>query len=380
MIASHPSLDKTGFRFGKPVGTFSPVSPPAAVLLLATGALLLAAALLAAARLAGARGRLPRALRPLLGAVPDALGDAALLLEPKGTIAAANAAAGRLAGVPSAQLSGVSAAAIFGEDLAILQRGTARGPGAGAIAVASAAGWVRVRAVVARVSARPPLDLAVLRPERAPVRPPPLPVAAPPPPRRAEGRADLAAVSAALRTPVCRAATAASMLRLLLPDGVRAHDELDRLDAALRDLEVRLAALASAGASGSGATRALDVAALVGELLALPGPVRIRAALAPARALADEARLRTALREVLRAATEALPSGAELVVSVRARGASAIVELASAALAPDGGVAAIARALLGPEGGRVEVEAVPGRGALCRIVLPAAPHAALRPA
>jgi signal transduction histidine kinase len=347
------------------------VSPPAAVLLLAMGALLLAAALLGAALLAGRRGRLPRALRPLLGAVPDALGDAALLLEPKGTIAAANAAAGRLAGVPPARLSGVSAAAVFGKDLAILQRGTTRGPGAGAIAVASAAGSVRVRAVVARVSARPPLDLAVLRPEPGPVRPPPLPAVAPPPPRRAEGRAegraDLAAVSAALRTPVCRAATAASMLRLLLPDGVRARDELDRLDAAVRDLEVRLAALASAGASGSDATRAVDVAALVGELLALPGPVRIRAALAPARALADEARLRTALREVLRAAAEALPSGAELVVSVGARGPSAIVELAPAALATDGGVAAIARALLGPEGGRVEVEAVPS---LCRVVLP----------
>ncbi|WP_248356905.1 ATP-binding protein [Anaeromyxobacter oryzae] len=348
----------------------------AAVLALAAGGMLVAALLAVAHR------RLPRALRPLLGAVPDALGDAALLLDPRGVIAAANAAAGRLAGAPPATLAGASASTLFGADLSVLQRDAARGPAAGTIALAGGGVPARARAVVVRVSARPPLDLAVLRPEPA-ARPPPLPVMAPPPPppRRAEGHADLGAVSAALRPPLSRAATAASMLRLLLTDGARAHDELDRLEAALRDLEGRVGALAAAGASGPGATRVLDLAALVRELLAAPtGPVRIRAALVPARALADEGRLRAALREVLRAAAEALPAGGELAVSVQPRGASAVLELASAALAADGGVAAIARALLGPEGGRVEVESVPGRGALCRIALPSAPRAALRPA
>jgi signal transduction histidine kinase len=353
------------------------VSPTAAVLALAALGVLAGVAFLAMSR-----RRLPRALRPLLGAVPDALGDAALLLDREGRIAAANAGAGRLAGVAPARLAGRSAAAVFGGDLEILQRGTGRGPGAGTIALAAVAGAPRARAVVVRVSDRPPLDLAVLRPEPAPPRPPPVPVYAPPPPpsRRAEAHADLGAVSAALREPARRAATAASMLRLLLGGPGASGDELDRLDAALGDLERRLGALAAAGARGPGATRPVDLAAIVRELLAAPAPglVRIRAALAPARALADEGRLRAALREVVRAALEALPSGGELCVSVLPRAGSAIVELASSSAA-DAGVAAIARALLGPEGGRVEVEAVPGRGSVCRISLPSAPHGVPEP-
>jgi signal transduction histidine kinase len=356
------------------------VLPGAAVLALVVGALL-------AGVLLGRRAaRVPRAVRPLLGAVPDALGDAAMLLDGGGRVVAANAAAGRLARAPPARLAGARIEALLGPDLAALRQGVALGPASARLVVRGGAGPpVGARAVMARVSTRPPLDLAVIRPDPPP-GPPPLPRPPPLAPEAEDGsaaqaRAALAAMGAALREPTARASTAASMLRLLLPAAGPVGKELDRLEGALATLEQRLAAIGG-GAGPLEAPRVLDLAALVQELLAGRGraAIRIRAALAPARTRADEGRVRGALSEVLAAALAGLPAGGELAVRVEPRGAAALVELSSPAAGADPERAAIARALLGPEGGRVDVEAVPGRGSRWRIALPIATAAAIAPA
>jgi hypothetical protein len=377
-------LHKTGWRHGKRVGTLRAVQAFAAALALGTLALVALGAFLAA-RL-GRRARGPD-VQALLGTAAEALGDAALLLDPGGVVLGGNAEAARLAGVPPERLAGSRASVLLGGELATLQAAARRAPGAALVTLQTAAGTVRARALVVPVGGRPARDVAILRRERAELRPPPLPLPGPPPapPRRAEAHADLAAVGAALREPAGRAATALAMLRLLLPPSPgRTDEELARLEAALADLERRLGALAAAGAAGAGRPRDVDLAALVRELLGgiatAPG-IQLRSALRPARALADEGRVRAALREVLRVAAEALPAGGELAIAVAQAGASAAVELSSTSA---GGVeraaAAVARALLGPEGGRVEVEVLPGRGPRCRITLPAARTPAIEPA
>lgn len=371
------------------MASFPPVQLDAAALAFGAGALLaLAGAVLIAAR--RSRAALSPAARALLATVPEGLGDAALLLDMDGFVVAGNAEAARLAGVPAGRLAGVRAAAVLGEDVAILQRGAGRGPSSARVTLRTAGGAWRARAVVARVSSRPPRDLAVLRvepPEPAAPQPPPLPIATPPPtpPARSAARVDLAAVSAALREPAGRAATAASMLRLLAPSlPARTESELARLEAALGDLERRLAALAAAASGGRGEPCAVDLAALVAEAVAgLPGSaVRLRTALSPALALVDATRLRAALREILRAAVHALPAGGEVAITVAPRWPHATVEIASpgGGGAGEGSAAAVARALLGPEGGRVDVEVIPGRGRLCRIAFPAVRAAATTPA
>jgi signal transduction histidine kinase len=372
--ASSP-LHKTGFRESKRVGSFPSVLAALAALALSAGALALVVAALLAVRRARAV-----AARPLASALPDLLGDAALLLDRNGRIVTANAPARALLDAPATgALEGVSAAALVLE-IEGLRRGLARGPAGAEVTVRRGAAAARARVALVRVGRRPVRDLLVLRVEHAAERPPPLPIALPPPVpgARLDGHADLAAVSAALRDPLARAATATAMIRLLaaaLPP--RPAEELARLEAALGELEGRLGALAAAGDAGAGRPRAVDLAAVIEDLLAgltAPAEVRIRRALLPARAVADEARLRAALRAVLRAAVQALPAGGELLVSVAPRGASVLVEVASpgVAAAAAGGAVALARALLGPEGARVEHEAVPGRGRLFRIALPAA--------
>lgn len=344
-------------------------------------------ALLAGVLLGRRAARVPRAIRPLLGAVPDALGDAAFLLDGGGRVVAANAAAGRLARAPSARLAGARIEALLGPDLAALRQGVALGPASARLVLRVGAGPpVGARAVVARVSTRPPRDLAVIRPDPPP-GPPPLPRRAPLAPEAEDGsaaqaRAALAAMGTALREPAARASTAASMLRLLLPGAGPEGKELDRLEGALATLEQRLAAIRGSGAGPLDRPRVLDLAALVQELLAGRGraAIRIRAALAPARTRADEGRVRGALSEVLAAALAGLPAGGELAVRVEPRGAAAVVELSSPAAGADPERAAIAQALLGQEGGRVDVEDVPGRGSRWRIALPIAPAAAIAPA
>jgi signal transduction histidine kinase len=185
---------------------------------------------------------------------------------------------------------------------------------------------------------------------------------------------DLAALGAALERPVRQAATAAGLLRLTLPAAAVSR-ELQRVESALEEIERRIHSFQTAGA-GSQEAASVDLAALVGDLLggSPAWRARLRPQLAPARAWVDAARVRAAVCEVLRAAAEDAPSGGEVVVRVGVHSGAAVLELGSAAPAAVGQAAALARALLASEGGEVELEAVPGRGGLCRISLPAAGH------
>jgi signal transduction histidine kinase len=147
--------------------------------------------------------------------------------------------------------------------------------------------------------------------------------------------------------------------------------EIARLEEALAEAEQGLAALAP---DGAGRRRPVEVAALLADLLRtmeLPPGVAVRRTLAPGLVVADEARLRRALAEVLREAAAAMPSGGELSVGVARRGADLVVEVVDtgARAAADG--ATLARALLVEQGGRLEQVPVPGRGTVCRIALPA---------
>lgn len=352
------------------MGTFTPVG--AAVLALAAGIALAGAALFAAWR---ARAR---AVPPAVLAAAEALGDAVLVVDRAGRVAAAGAGTARLAGVAPRRLLGLPADRLLGEDVAVLLHDARRG---------SAAGDVRLpgsgEARVARGAAAPlgrGRVLLVLR-ARGVSRPPPLPVDVPPPPppRRAVAHAELAAIAGALREPARRAGTAAALLRLLWPPGARGEGDLARLEEALGELERRIAAVAAAGGEGAGFTRLVDVAAIAAEVAAapLPGGARVRATLAPATATCEEARLRGALREMLRAAAR---PGAPVDLDVRCRGAVVVVEVASRALPADE-VAALARALLGAEGGDVHVDVLPTGGGVCRLSLPrgAPAHAAEHP-
>ncbi|MFY3746724.1 hypothetical protein ACOQFB_22680 [Anaeromyxobacter sp. Red801] len=359
------------------MGNFAPVQPGQTALAIGAGTLAVLAVTLLALLLRTRRPGVPAEARALLAQVPGALGDAALLLDPEGFVVAGNAEAAALAGLAPDRLRGAKASVILGEDLAVLQRGAARGPSAARVQLRTRGGAAAARAVVVRVSSRPPRDLAVLRPEPALPRPTPPPL---PPARPGAGAcsADLGAIAAALREPLARASTAASMLRLLAPRLALGAGELARLEGALGDLERRLGALGAS--SGGSAARPVDLAAALGELAAqLPPGVRVRATLEPAPVLADEARLRAMLRELLRAMCEALPAGGELTATVAVRRGAAVLELGRAGGrgAGEAGAAALARAALGPEGARVEEETAPGRGRVLRLVLPlAAPPAA----
>ncbi|HEY6101434.1 MAG TPA: hypothetical protein VIW03_18495, partial [Anaeromyxobacter sp.] len=283
-----------------------------------------------------------------------------------GRVVQANEAAARVAGLPVASLLGREASALGG-DLPLLLRGLARGPASGVVTVVGAAAPVRARAAAVRAGRRPAFDVVVLRPH-PPARPPPLPRES----GRGDGGAAARAISAALREPLSRAQRAISLLRLALPAvPALAAREIARLEEALADAERGLAAVAPEGA---GRRRPVEVAALVADLLRtieLPPGVSVRRALAPGLVVADEARLRRALAEVLREAAAAMPSGGELSVGVARRGADLVVEVVDtgARAAADG--ATLARALLVEQGGRLEQVPVPGRGTVCRIALPA---------
>lgn len=335
-----------------------------AALALAGGAALLLCGLALARR---ALRRLPAGTDALLLNVPDALGDAAFLLNAEGRVVACSTLAA--ARFPPAGHRGRRIDELLGEQASVLRRGLARGPATGRLDV----GGNAAQAVLVRVSARPVRELLVVRLEPG-LRPPPLPapVAGPTPRARAAARADLAALGAALERPLQQAATAAGLLRLALP-ATAVPSELQRLESALEEAERRIRWLRSAG-EGTRQLAAVDLADLVGGLLGgVPaGAARLHPQLAPARAWIDPARVRTALREVLRTAAEALPAGGEVIIRVGVRSGAAFLELGSGAAAGVvGEVAALARALLAPEGGQVEVEAVPGRGGVCRISLPA---------
>jgi signal transduction histidine kinase len=305
----------------------------------------------------------------LLWAVSDALGDAAVLLDGRGHIAAASPSArARLAGERGAAgLLGRSVEEVLGPDAALLRRGLERGPASGRLDRPGAADGVA--AVLLRVSLRPVRDLLVLRWERRTPPPLPGPAADPGPAQRGAVRAELGALGAALLRPIERASTAAGLLRLGLTGA--GSEELRRIEDELAGVERKLRWLHAAGRAAPRHEGPVDLAALVGELVgkAVPGRARLRAQLAPTSAWADPGRLRTVLREVLRAAYDDLPAGAELWVRVAPRSGNAVLELVPASEATE--AAALARALVVPEGGEVVVEAAAGHGGLCRISFPA---------
>jgi hypothetical protein len=375
-LACHAPFHKTDFLDGKPVGTIPPVRAAglAVVLAVAAGAALW--------RAFARRRTIPRRVALLAEAIPEALGDAVLALDGAGRVGHANSAAGRLVGIPVPELVDRDVAAVVPE-LAVLARGAGRGPASARIQVPGPRGPSRVRAVVIRVATRPPWDLAVLRPfPVARPRPPPLPRAPPAPwPAWGEARAGLAAAAAALREPVARAAGSISILRLAAPAlGAPGAAALAEAEAALEVADRRVAALAAAGEGG--VRRVVDLAAVAADLVARLPPVRgVRVRITRgdgARALADDRPVRAALRELLAAAAGAAGAvGGELLVTVRAGPTSSFIEVRSPARVPAGGLSLV-RALLAPQGGRVEEEPEPGYGGVVRIGLERA--ASLEPA
>jgi signal transduction histidine kinase len=315
---------------------------------------------------------LPEPVGHLVAGALDPLGDGVLVVGKEGRIASANAAAARLAGSDAAPLEGKDLGAVA-EALAVLRHGLARARCAGG--VVSLRTGLRARAALVRVTGSPPIDVVVLRPEPARAAPPPLPPR-PPPVEPARLGEVLAGAAACVKAPVARAATAASYLRLLAPPlSPRAAEQLTLLDGALEEAARRISELHDAAEKAAAAPRALELVPLVSDLLAAwapPAGVRVRSALEPASALADERPLRAAIREALRAAGAGAGRGGEIAVHVGSSGPAAVVEIAGGGLGDDGGAAAVARALVAPQGGRVEDEAVPGRGRTLRIVLPRA--------
>jgi hypothetical protein len=367
------AIHKAGFLAGQRVGTLLGVR---AVELGAVLASLVAA--MVVVRLSMLRRRsVPAAVARLARAIPDALGDAVVLVDRAGRIAFANPAAARLAGKSVGELLDREVAELA-PDLEALTRGLERAPSCARITVPTPRGPIRVRAALVRISARPPLALAVLRRLPRPA-PPPLPAARLPAQQRADIGPGVDAAAAALREPIVQAAQAVSILRLAAPRlAARADGALAAAETALEVAAHRVAALAAAG-HGSSARRPLDLAAIVEDLaaaLAPPPGVRLRLELIGARALAEDRPVRAALRELLAGAVASLPAGGEITVALRAGSVAAIVEIRGGGAFPAGGLA-LARALVAAQGGRVEEESVPGRGSLVRLALE---PAALEPA
>jgi signal transduction histidine kinase len=367
---------KAGFLGGKRVGTLLAVrAVDLGAVLVASAAVALA---LGVARRALLRGRgVPAGLARAAEAIPEALGDAVLVLDRAGRIVRASPAAAALAGRPAEALSGLAVAEVS-PGLAALARGLERGPASARLALAGPAGVADVLAVLVTVSSRPPLALAVLRPLPRP-SPPPLP-AGPGRPwsERGEARAGLAAAASALAGPVAEAAGALSLLRLGAPPlPPAAAAALSRAEAALEVAVRRAAALETAGEPAP--RRPVDLAAVVEDLVrTFPAPpgVRVVGDHAAARAVADDRPVRAALRELLTAFAAALPGGGEIAIAVHAAPRAATIEVRAPADAAPGGLA-LARALVAPQGGRVEEDGG-GHGAVVRVVLERA--AALEPA
>ena len=338
-----------------------------------------AAALLLLRRALLRRRAIPEGFARLFQAIPDALGDAVIALDPVGRIVLANARAAHLVGITVAELVDRHIADLSTE-LAALARGLERGPATARIVLAGPGGPIGIRAALARVSATPPLALVVLRPLPRP-SPPPLPEPSPAPWReQGEARAGLAAAAAALRDPVADAGDALSLLRLAVPPlAPRADEALAACETALDVAARRVAALETAAQPGT-PRRALDLAAVMEDLVATfptPPGIRLRFDLGACRAVADDRVIRAAVREILGAAAAALPAGGEIGIAVRGGRSAATIEIRTPAGIAAGGLA-LARALVAPQGGRVEDEAVPGRGWIVRIALEGA--AALAPA
>ncbi|HEX9290375.1 MAG TPA: hypothetical protein VF904_12705 [Anaeromyxobacteraceae bacterium] len=353
------------------------------LVLAATGAAALGTAVAAAVR--ERRRRLPAVsaqVAALLRGIATPLGDAAVAFDPLGRLVWANDAAVALSGYAPEALLGRGRQAL-GDDLAVLLRGLGHGPAAGRVAIATPAGRVPADAAAVRVPGAPPLDVAALRvlPPEAEADAPAVEDAdiVPDPPPALESplvaRA-IASVSAELRAPLARASASAALLRLVLPGGQdAAGDHLARIEDGLREAEATLAALTAP--LQPPAPVAVDVDALLSEALAgvafAPG-VRIRRVAAGAIALADGVQLRQALRHLLRIAAAAMPSGGDLGLRSARRGAEVVLEIADTGAGAEPSLdLPLAERLVAAQRGRLERAAVPGRGAVCRLVLPAAP-------
>jgi hypothetical protein len=362
---------KTGFLVGKRVGTLLAVR---AVDLVA--ALVVAAALgLLARRALQRRSGVPEGMALVAEALPEALGDAVLVLDDRGRVVRASPAAAELLGRPAAALAGSEVAEVSPE-LAALARGVERGPATARVALGAGAS---VLAAVVAISARPRLALAALRRLPRPNPPPLPPVPARPWTERGAARAGLAAAASALSAPVADAAGALSLLRLAAPPlPPAAAAALARAEAALEVAVRRVAALEAAGEPAP--RRPVDLAALARDLVetfAAPPGVQVALELTAACAMADDRPVRAALRELVAAFAGAVPAGGEIVVAVGATATAATLEVRAEADAAPGGPA-LARALVAPQGGRVEVDGSATTGAVVRIVLEAA--GALAPA
>ena len=374
------------------------------------------AAVLVAARRAtrGALPALPPAAEALLRGTATPLGDAALAFDAAGRLVWANASAVALSGYAAEALLGRTREALGGE-LAILLRGLERGPSCGRVTLRSPAGEITVEAAAVRVPGPTPIDVAVLRlaaapraggaAERAadvmavedadlvaeardvPARPPPIP-APPGADRQAAAReraadalagGEAAALRGEVGGPLERASAAAAMLRLLLPGGAPAAEPLARLERELRRAHEALSALTAPLPPPS--PRVVEVDVVLGEALAaarLPAAIRVDRQESGARAFADAAQLQQALRHLVRIAADAMPAGGVLAVRSTRRGAAVEIDLAdtgAARAAPAGIELALARRLVGAQGGRLERAAMAGRGALSRVSLPPAPVA-----
>jgi hypothetical protein len=358
---------------------------PAAELLLAA-----AAGLLAVALIAGRAGRLASAsaTRALADAIPEALGDAALLVDERGVVVWASETFSRIAG-PDPRAHSGRALETLSIDLPVLMRGLSRGPASGIVSLRTRAGDVRARAALVRISRKPPRDVVVLRP----LTPPALgaaPTAATAPtgtmaveaaePPAGDGPGvSLAGIPAALHGPIERATRAASMLRLVAPPlAPRAEEALAVLERALEDAERRLTTLALAGRLRAERST-VDLASMVEDValgIAPRSAIRISLGVAAGRALVDERALRSALRELLGALAAA--GRALSLVATEEEGRPAMeIEVGAADV---GEALSLARALLAPQGGRIEETVAAGRGRVVRIVLAAAPPEPLEPA
>ena len=105
-----------------------------------------------------------------------------------------------------------------------------------------------------------------------------------------------------------------------------------------------------------------------------PG-VSVRRVGGGAVALADERLLRAALDHLLDAAARAMPAGGHLALRASRREGEVVLEIADSGcdLRPSADLLAAQR-LLAVQGGRLERLVTPGRGAVSRVTLPAAPR------
>ncbi len=317
----------------------------------------------------------PPALRAIDEGLATPLGIALLAFDRSGRLVHVNAAARALTG----DAPGLGRSSL-GSDLPLLLQGIARGPAAGRVHLATVRGTAVAHAAAVRLPGPVPLDLVALRPglpapalgrRIAPVR-----SAASPHPDARPSRA-VGALATALREPLARARTAASMLRLVTLPGEPARERhLATLEAELGVLERQVRVLLETSSLPRQSARSLDLGALAAEILdgtAVPRGVRVRRALTPATVQAEEPHLRQAVRNVLVSAFGAMPQGGELSVTLRQRGGEVVLEVSDTGVRPGPSLEVpVAASLVAAQGGQLEIEAIAGRGSVCRLTLPSA--------